>query len=231
MFENDRRYFSEKRIEEFLRRSGSPLKISPKTFVIYKFAASAFLGFSLFVASSNILLGAGGALLGFFFLDICVKISDSSDMKNVKFELADVYDLINIQTSAGVPIGIALLEAHTTVRSKRLKKELAVLSAEIMLTNNIGAALDNFESKFKSSDIEIFVMSLKQAVLTGQSEMILDDISDSLKESNQILLQLDGGKIKSIRILIQLLMYVGILAILLYGLWIELSKAWSGMLG
>ncbi len=231
MFEIEKGYFSENRIEEFLKRNGNPLRMSAKIFMISKFAASAFLGASLFAASTNILLGLGGVILGFFFLDIGVKISDNSDMKNVKFELADIYDLINIQTSAGVPIGIALLEAHTTVRSKRLKKELAVLSAEIMLTNNIGEALDNFESKFKSSDIEVFVMSLKQAVLTGQSEMILDDISDSLKESNQILLQLEGGKIKSIRIMIQLLMYVGIIGILLYGLWTELGKVWSSMLG
>jgi Flp pilus assembly protein TadB len=222
-------YFSFSRIESYLIIKGNPLNISPGAYLVMKFFCSILMIFAVFGISKNLFIAIFGIILGFFFIDLCLYISDKSDMKKIRFDLADVYDLVNIQTSAGVSISNAILDAYLTVRNKRFKRDLAVLSAEISITNDINRSLDSFEKKYNAVEINSFVMAIKQSIITGQTEKIFDDISDSLKESNFFSLQEEGNKIKSTKMIIQMLMYVGILSVIIFELFIEISKSWGGM--
>lgn len=223
---NEKGYFSYSRIERFLKRNGNPLKLSVSGFLISKFIIS----FIIFVISSNdVVLAIPLSFLGFFMLDILYIYSNKKDMKKINFQLVDVYDFLNIQTSAGVFVGNALTEAYLVVRNERLKKALAELCAEINLTKDIEKALDSFLSNFKSVEIESFVLSIKQSLKTGKLQQAIEDLSNSQKEINSILIEEDTDKIKITGDLIQVMMYLGIIAVIIFGLVTELSKGWSGI--
>lgn len=186
---------------------------------------SSFIVFVIF--SSNLFLAIVLGFLGFYLIDLIIFLNNSSEMKKIKVQLTDVYDFLNIQTSAGVFIGSALTESYLIVKNKRLKRALAELCAEINLTKDINLALDKFQRNFKSVEIETFTLTIKQSLRTGKIEQALNDLSNSQKEANLIIIQEQTESIKIYKDIIQLMMYVGILSMIFFGLLTELSKGWS----
>lgn len=225
---NEEGYFSYKRIEKYLKKLGNPLELTPFGYIIGKLLIPVIL-FIAFLISNDYILAVISAAFGYFILDIILKTKDKQDMRVIKLELGDVYDLLNIQTTAGVFIGNALTECYLVASNKRFKMKLAELSAEINMTKNIEKALDNFQSNFNSSEIDNFVITIKQSLITGQTEEALEDISDSLKERNLIAIQEDTKKVNSTANIIQLLMYMGIMTTILYITGAELIKSWTGI--
>lgn len=220
-------YFSYERIYKYLKVNGNPLELTPGGFVLCKI----LIGIIVFFISINngFFMAIVMSIIGFAAPDIIYYLSNKNDMKKIRLELADVYDFLNIQTSAGVFIGSALTEAYLIVRSKRLKKAFAELCAEINLTKNIGEALDNFDSKFSSPEINSFVFAIKQSVITGRLHQALEDLSNSQKEINLILVQEQTNRIKINKDIIQLLMYIGILLTVFVGLLAEFSQNFNGI--
>lgn len=221
-------YFSYDRINDYLNSLGNPLDLTPAAYIIAKFSL-ALITFISFL-TVNTFLALIGCLIAFFIIDICFRLSDKKDMKSIKLELSDVYDLINIQVSAGVFVGTALTEAYLIVTNKRFKKSLTLLSAEIAVTNNIESALDKFSKSFRSIEIDTFVMTIKQSFKTGRIQQAIEDSSNSLKEVNQLIIQEQTNRINTQKNFIQLAMYLGIIFVILYGLMIELSNSFSGIL-
>lgn len=219
-------YFSYNRINSYLKKNGNPLKLSPGGYLITKFTCSITI---FIVFSSNIFLSPIIAVIGFFIIDFIIFFSNRDEMKKIKLQLVDVYDFLNIQTSAGVFIGAALTEAYLMVKNRRLKKALAELCAEINLTKDINAALDKFSENFNSFEIETFILTIKQSLVTGKMEQALSDLSNSQKEMNLIILQEQTESIKVIKDIIQVMMYIGILAVVFFGLVTEISKSFSSI--
>lgn len=219
-------YFSYDRISLFLKQNGNPLGLSPSGFLMSKFII-AFICF--IVGTSEIVLAILFCVIGFFILDLLYIYNNKKDMKKINFQLVDVYDFLNIQCSAGVFVGNALTEAYLIVRNKRLKRALAELCAEINLTKDINRALDNFLINFKSVEIESFVLAIKQSLKTGVLQQSLEDLSNSQKEINSITVDEETDRIKLSKDLIQVLMYLGIIALIFFGLITELSAGWADL--
>ena len=219
-------YFSYERIFGYLKQNGNPLKLSPGGFIISK-VATTFIAFIMF--SSNPFLAIILAFVGFFLIDLVIFFHNRNEMKKIMIQLTDVYDFLNIQTSAGVFIGAALTEAYLIVKNKRLKKALAELCAEINLTKDINVALDKFEQNFKSAEIEAFTLTIKQSLQTGKIQQALSDLSNSQKEMNLIIVQQQTDSIKIYKDIIQLIMYVGILSIVFFGLVAQISQGWGNI--
>jgi tight adherence protein C len=217
-------YFSYERIYNYLKRNGNPLSLSPGGFIITKFISSMII-FVIFL--SNPFLAVLLAFAGFYLIELIIFLDNRSEMKKIKIQLTDVYDFLNIQTSAGVFIGSALTEAYLMVKNKRLKRALAELCAEINLTKNINTALDKFEQNFNSVEIEAFTLTIKQSLITGKIEQALNDLSNSQKEMNLIIIQEQTESIKIYKDIIQVMMYVGILSMVFFGLITEISQGWS----
>lgn len=221
-------YLSYERINKLLKSKGNPCDLKPTEYIILKFLI-AFIFFGCFSIGSLYLQGLLAAVLGFFLIDILNNLSDKKQMKYIRFELSDVCDFINIQNSAGVFLGTALSETYLIVKNKRFKKALTELAAEINITKNIDKSLENFASKFSSVEIDGFVMVMKQSLVTGKSRQALDDMSDSLKDTNMIIVETNTNKIKTTKVIIQLLMYIGVLSIVLYGMYVEIGSTWTTM--
>ncbi|WP_291647959.1 hypothetical protein [Clostridium sp.] len=226
MKKNEKGLFSYDRIHKYLKKNGNPLKVSPAGYIIVKCLSSIII-FVLF--SSDVVIAIAAGIAGFFLINLITYMFNNSDMKKIRIQIVDVYDFLSIQTAAGVFIGSALTECYLMVRNTRLKNALAEMCAEINLTKDVIGALDNLGESFNSVEIEAFILTIKQSLRTGKIEKALNDLSNSQKDSNMILVQEETDKISTSKDIIQLLMYFGILAAIMYGLFVEVSKNWTNL--
>lgn len=226
MKKNKKGFFSYSRIHKYLKKNGNPLKVSPAGYIIVKCLSSIII---FIVFSSDVIIAIVAGIAGFFLINLIIYMSNKSDMKKIRLQIVDVYDFLSIQTAAGVFIGSALTECYLMVRNTRLKNSLAEMCAEINLTKDVIGALDNFGESFNSVEIEAFILTIKQSLRTGKIEKALNDLSNSQKDSNMVLVQEETDKISTSKDIIQLLMYFGILAAIMYGLFVEVSKGWTNL--
>lgn len=222
-------HFSYERIEKYLKKFGNPLGLTPAGYILGKILISVILLLS-FIVSKAYVAGIIAGIIGYYVLDITLVIKDKKDMKVIKFELKNVYDSLNMQMAAGVFIGKALTECYLIASNKRFKKRLAVLSAEINITQNIDNALTNFSKNFNSEEIKNFVLTIRQSLQTGQSKQQLEDMSEELSEMNLIAVQEHTKKIDSSVTLIELLIFLGILVSTLYITSLTIMKSWTGFI-
>ncbi|MBB6716648.1 hypothetical protein [Clostridium gasigenes] len=219
-------FFSYDRINSYLKMNGNPMKISPAAYILIK-CLSSIIVFILF--SSDIIIAFVGSIIGFYLVNLIIYSSNKKDMDKIKIQIVDVYDFLSIQTAAGVFIGSALTECYLMVRNTRLKNAFAEMCAEINLTKDVLQSLEKFGKSFNSVEIDAFVLTIKQSLRTGKIEKALNDLSNSQKDSNIILIQQQTDKIGTSKDIIQLMMYFGILATIMFGLFAEISKGWNGL--
>ncbi|KHD38174.1 membrane protein [Clostridium acetobutylicum] len=225
--------FNLKLIEDKLIKSGNPFKLNFKTYIFIKFVTSAigaiaslqYIGLSF----SGCLFGIAASILGFFLVDILDYLSNKDDKNKIRLDLADVYDLITIQTIAGVSVGHALLEANTVCKSKRLKKSLIRLAAKINLSKNIEKALDEFNQEYDMHEIDAFVAVIKESITSGVSEEALDDQSSALKTLNSFYTASETEKIDIHVLIISMLLLGGIICIIYYCIGSNLMQSAHGI--
>lgn len=208
--------------EDKLEKCGNPLHLTPIKYWILK--ALLFIGLIFSTMQMHLIddevLGKicpiGFGVLGFFAVDIINYFSNKDDINKIRMDLADVYDLINLQTMAGVNIGHALVEAYTVCKHKRLKKSLIKLAAKINLSKNIERALEEFKDEYNLEEIDSFVSTIEECVSSGSYEETIDDQSAAIKTINSFYIQKQTEKIDGYMLLIDMLMFVGILGIVLF---------------
>lgn len=209
--------------EDKLEKCGNPFHLTPVSYWSLKillFVGLMFSGLQMNLISTNkainIVTSIFFGILGFFVIDMVNYFNNKDDVNKIRMDLADTYDLINLQTMAGVNIGPALVEAYTVCKNKRLKKSLIKLAAKINLSKNIEKALEDFNAEYDMAEVETFVATIKECVSTGTYEETLDDQSAALKTVNALYIEKQTEKIDMYMLLIDMLMFIGILAIVLF---------------
>ncbi|URZ06726.1 type II secretion system F family protein [Clostridium felsineum] len=226
-------FFNRKLIEEKLVKCGNPFKLNVKSYMFLKLfillggavAAVQYIGAS----TKGLIGGLVAAILGFFSVDIVNYLSNEDDKNRIRLDLADVYDLVSLQTVAGVNIGHALLEVHTVCKSKRLQKSLIKLAAKINLSKNIEKALNEFNSEYDMPEIDTFVAIIKESLSSGLKEEIIDDQSAALKAVNSFYTASETEKIDIYVLVISMLLLGGILGMVYYGIGSDLLKSTHGL--
>lgn len=215
-------YFSFERIETHLQKKGAVhmfgAAANPVNFLLLKLLilfSVAFIGIALKYQIIAIILFA---LAATFIPDIFLNLSDDSDNKELLCDIQCLYDTLKIETHAGVYLTQALSECYLVVQNKRLKSALIDLTNEILAKNNIEAALDVFEKQFDNQYISMFAIILRQSLESGQSAQMLADVSgELLNVQKAINLSIQESLDRKIQVL-QLLLFVGMMAILLYSM-------------
>lgn len=223
---------SMERTKNKLEKCGNPLRLTPVSYWILKFLLFIGLFFSSMQIQPlgknnivNIIAAAAFGILGFFIINIINYLNNKDDVNKIRMDLADVYDLINLQTIAGVNIGPALVEAYTVCKNKRLKKSLIKLAAQINLSKNIEKALDDFNAEYNMSEIENFVSTVKECIDSGSYEETIDDQSSSLKTVNAFYVEKQTKKIDLWMLLIDMLMFIGVLAVVFFAVFGNLTQS------
>lgn len=220
--EKDHGYFSSKRINKYLKSKGFT-SLRPINYVLLKFAVSILL-FICFFINYGLIVAICVSLIGFFLVDIAIEISNKQDNKKIVVDIVRVFDSIKIQIYSGAFISDALKESYLIARNKRFKKALGELSSELTLTNNLTQSIDEFNTKFDCKFIDIFCLAIRQGNESGQINSILEDVSSSMKEIDLIIQKEESEKVKMKISCIQLLVYLGIIGVVIFGIFNEISR-------
>lgn len=221
-------YFSYGRIEKYLEKMGVndmfDNNVSPSTFILVKIFMALILGLVGIKEGIWILTVALG-LLGFFLPDIFINISNNEDNDKILVDLKKVYDTLRIQTKAGVFLTSSIAECYLVAENRRLKKALLELNNKIIAKNDIETAIEEFNAKFKNPYIDTFCIVIKQSLESGKTVQILEDLSAQIKDIQQAISIKEAERVKYKLESLQFLIYVGVIAIVVYGIFTELMSS------
>lgn len=213
------------RVEARLLKYDNPYNLSPVAYLMIKIIGGILVLSITMITGYNLFSCIALSTVTFFSIDILYYISGKDDRKKVIKDLPDICDILIIQNSAGVDLGLSLTEVYDIPKLKRLRQDLAELAAEINISKNPSSALDTFIKKYQGFyELETFVVALKQALQTGKSKEILYNQSEILKEMNLASVDDDTKKIDSTTVLLlSLLLFSGTILMIVFSLKIQLS--------
>lgn len=227
---NDRGLFSYDKIESYLKSMGLEevfgREIAPTEFIMTKVILSLLL-FTGFL-KEGVIFGILFGILAFFLPDILIRISNSSDNEDMLPDLKRVYDTLRIQTKAGVFFTTSLTECYLVVKNKRLKKALLEMNNIILTKNDIDEAIEGFNSKFENQYIDTFCIVIKQSIESGKMVQILQDLSSQIEDIQEAINIKLAEKVKSKLQLLQFLIYIGVTAIIVFGVFSEITSGITG---
>lgn len=214
------------RIENKLRASGNPFKLTPFTYYMWKVLGWVIATVLSFSSGYGFITACMLGVMGFFLVDLLHLINDADDNKKINKDLPDINDTLTIQTSAGVVLGLALTEIADIASLKRLRADLTMLAANINVTKNPDEALSKFVENYVGFyELEAFVLALQQALKTGKSKDILKGQSSILKENKLFIIEDETKRIDSgTVILLSLLLFVGAIAIVFFSFKSQISE-------
>lgn len=214
-------YFSYNRIKEFLTRNGIDFfynnKVTPFNFILFKFLIAflaSFICIQVWFLPFFILIG----ILGFFIPDIIVLHSNKSDNEQMLPDIKKVYDIIKVQTTAGVYLTESLSECYLFVKNERLKDALLQMNNEIIAKKTMEEAVYNFNRQFHNPYIDTFCMIINQSLVSGKKIQILEDISISINNVQGAIYYLDKEKIDRRIQVLELMIYIALMLICVFGI-------------
>lgn len=154
-----------------------------------------------------------GAVLGFELPCILMKISNNSDNEDMMADIECIYDIMRIQARAGVYIRDSLMDCYVSTVNKRLKAALLELCNQTSTNKTIDEAIMDFNSKFNNRHIDVLCIVLSQAQSSGKTVQILSDMNEQINQLRHSRAKSDEGKLERKIEVIELLIFIGILAI------------------
>lgn len=177
------------------------------------------IGLVVFGGISCIFLG----IVGFYILNIFIWICNDQDNEKMIRDLKSVYDTLRIQLKAGVFLSDALRECYLVVSNKRLKNAFYQLNKDIMLKHDIEGAIEQLSTQFNNIYIEDFVLTIKQSIKTGQTVDMLDDISEQMREAEELIHSQEKKRLETKLGIIQVLVLIGAMVMSMYFVFSELD--------
>lgn len=221
-------YFNFHSIQKFLQTRGAVYMFgelaTPVTFLLIKLLAFLLLlmvGLSFNSVPAGLLLG----LVGFFMPDILLNLSNSMDNDTMLSDIKCIYDTLRIQTKAGVFLSASLCECYLAVKNRRLKSALLELTNDISTRREVDDALERFNEKFDSGQIDIFCIVIRQSMESGRSVKVLEDLSLQMNDlQHSINLKEKEALDRKVQV-IELLLFIGLLAVTVYSLGVEVMSS------
>ncbi len=159
------------------------LRMKPGEYILVMIASVitvAVLGY--FAGSKSILLGLGGALLGFLLPGIYVRSQRNRRLIKFNNQLGDMLSLM----VNGLRAGYSTLQAMEAVAKEMpnpISEEFRRVVQEVTLGVSTEHALDNLLRRIPSEDLDLVVTAIKvQREVGGNLAEILDTISHTIRE-------------------------------------------------
>lgn len=199
--------------------------VTPLQYYLVKIICTfVFVLFAIKFIDNSLMLLAGAAL-GWFLINICIKLSNDADNQAIASDIKNLYDTLRIQTRAGVYLISSLEECYMVVRNKRLKTALLQLRKEIALKHDISTAVEVLTIKFKNEYIDSFALIIEQSLRTGQSVKLLSDISKQMEDLEHSINLRKRHKIETKFMFCTMLVFLVIIFICMYAVMGELSES------
>lgn len=210
-----------------------------KTFeeFLQAYGASAMEGFFIYRSPEHFLLASGvcgfvccaiglrwqwlagvfGFLVGIFIPAGILYMSNERDNEMILKDLKWLYETISVQLQAGLHIQQALAESEGMIKNKRLRDAVHSLTERLMNGENISTALDIFENSFRNHYVSSFSLILRQMQDSGYAVKLLEDIRLQIEEMERMQLQKKKESLVLQLQVFQMLLFVGVMALVLYG--------------
>lgn len=212
-----------------IKKQGNPLNLNITTFYLFKIVPTVLVIFMVIMSRAFNLASIILIILIYNFIDLIYFFSNDDDKKKIKEDLPNIYDILDIQTVAGINLGIALTQVFDIPKSKRFCKDLMELSAEINLTKNIESALDNFIQKYDLVELDSFVLAIKQSIKSGRNRELLANQSEILKENNLLNISEKTKDVDKWVLVVGILVFLGIAAILALSFAVQVSNSFTNI--
>ena len=175
----------------------------------------------------NIFLSPVLFIAGFFIPVILIVMSNRADNDAMMSDIESMYDIIRIQARAGVFIQDSLMDCYMLCINRRLKAALLELCNRTSTQCTIKEAVDEFNSKFTNMHIDILCIILNQAQTSGKTVQILADMSEQIRQVRHTHAMKEKGKLERKIEILELLIFIGVLAIGIYSMGTEIMTMLS----
>lgn len=110
-----------------------------------------------------------------------------------------IYKYLHNQISSGVKVQDAIRTVYEVIDDRYLKGMLIRLAARYELTLDIDASVAEFEDSFEVHEAQTLCIALKQGIITGDNQELLEKQEDVMfkKYFNYIQAETDGCKLRS----------------------------------
>lgn len=221
-------YFQYDSIETFLNTKGAVYMFgaiaNPVIYMLIKTLAFLLL-FMTGVSVGGFALAFLLGITGFFLPDVLLTVSNSADNDAMLGDIKCIYDTLRIQTKAGVFLSASLSECYLAVRNRRLKSALLELTNDISTRRDIDDALERFNEKFDCGQIDIFCIVIRQSMESGRSVKVLEDLSLQMNDLQHAINMKEKEALDRKVQVIELLIFIGLLAVTVYSLGVEVMSS------
>lgn len=238
-YKTNRNYFSVGHLDDYLSSRGAYYMfkwLDPAMFLIVKTVVAILflvLGFMLchsvlyLTFTYSIIIGLFFAVGGFYLFDLLINISDESDNEKMLNDIHTIFNILRIQTRAGVFLSESLSECYLSVKNDRLKTAFLEMTNKIAITNDLEESIDDFNRKFNNRYIDTLCITLKQARVSGKSLKLLEDLSKQIEDIQLASNIREREKMETKVQFFELIVFVDLLAIVLYALAIEMVNTFQ----
>lgn len=233
-------YFNPDKITADLSKYGimymfKDYNMEPSSFMAAKLTSAGVTALIGFMVTPNelaekLLVVVIGLIIGFFLPDIFIRANNDSDNSAMMEDIQTIYSTLKIHARAGVYITDSLIECQRNVENGRLKQALNEMNNNILASRvTIDEAVDQFNARFCNEQIDNLSVVIKQALHTGRSSDMLEDISKQIEDNNRIQGMKKRDRIKRQASMIQVIYFSMITFMLLYLVAMELMVGLSGI--
>lgn len=164
-------------------------------------------------------------LFGYELPDIFADFSNEADNREMLEDIKILYDTVRIQSRAGVYVTVSTMDCYLITEHPRLKAALLEFNNAVLAKNSLAEAVDGFEARFDNRYIDCFCIVLRQAMVSGKSVQILNDLSSQMTDVEHALRIRQRESLERKIQILELLLFTGLLAICVYGIAAEIMGA------
>lgn len=198
-------------------------EVSVFQYLVVKIICMLFAGVIAGIAFGNIFVSMAAMAAGYFLPDVIIHISNNSDNEEMMSDIESIYDIMRIQARAGVFVKDSLMDCYVNTINKRLKTALLDLCNMMSTNMTMEEAVDIFASKFNNRHIDVLCIVLSQAQSSGKTVQILTDMTDQITNLRHSRAKSDEGKLERKIEIIELLIFLGVLAMGVFAMGNEIS--------
>lgn len=216
-----------------LKRLGADIfikdQITVSQWYIYKFMVAATLAIvvfflaSLFKAESAASIAGVVGLLGFFFLDLYLRMRDKSSNEEMMMDIMEMSRSVLYGKRGGQYIADALKDSVMVVENKRLKMALIKLRNNLDSGMSIDECLEELERSFSSGEIAAFCTVIKSLQSTGQVDESLKTLENNIERAQDSVNKKRCVILENKTTMYVMLVAFDILALILYCVIMKLS--------
>lgn len=204
------------KLESRLLKSGMAEKITPSAYRLLQ--GTIFLCvFAVFLlAGSSFPKSVGMGLVLMFLPELVIKGMVRRENRKMLSDIEHIFNLLHLQNQAGTFFLDSLVDSYYVVTYWRLKKAMIVLTGEINGNRPVKEATRDFAAKFDNPYITALADIICHGIEDGSTQDMLGDVADQIRAIQQAQYVAAEGKQEAENILVMTLLFIGIVAGMVY---------------